>query len=444
MKKASENKKRFFLRRWLIGNANPEESRQLKQWAKDDPFLSDAMEGYQAFPDADHSQNLERMRSRLKKNYSGKKRSVIFVSFSKYAAAAAVVLLLGLMTWMWLQPAQMELALDNAQALPETEVPAPMEEKLAMEEVESDESAPVASVPAPITADKRKEPKKDIVSAPKTTPPIAKPENKTSEITDELSSEPIAASMLEEEADLPEPPPAPPVAPSRAPIILEQPSDDQAILAERAKELALSRAIVGQVFTNDGEPLIGASIVATGTKNGTISDVEGRFQINVGNEIKDLDVNYTGFNALRVPLSKSDSISIVMEDAGMVLDEVVVTGQSKRKKAKRSKAQASPKAEVGPDKSKAFPEGGYRKFNKYLQKNLIAPEAAVSNNINGTVILQFSVSSDGQPTDIRVLQSLGYGCDEEAVRLLKEGPKWKNKTGYPVVVTSVPIECRSE
>ena len=50
---------------------------------------------------------------------------------------------------------------------------------------------------------------------------------------------------------------------------------------------------------------------------------------------------------------------------------------------------------------------------------------ARENNISGRVFISFVVEKNGQLTDIKVLRGLGYGTDEEAVRVLKKSPKWK-------------------
>lgn len=45
-------------------------------------------------------------------------------------------------------------------------------------------------------------------------------------------------------------------------------------------------------------------------------------------------------------------------------------------------------------------------------------------NIQGRVILSFYVSPEGELSDIKVLRSVGGGCDEEAIRVLKKSPRW--------------------
>jgi TonB family protein len=41
------------------------------------------------------------------------------------------------------------------------------------------------------------------------------------------------------------------------------------------------------------------------------------------------------------------------------------------------------------------------------------------------VRVEFTVKADGQLSDFKIKKGLGYGCDEEAIRLIKEGPAWK-------------------
>jgi len=78
---------------------------------------------------------------------------------------------------------------------------------------------------------------------------------------------------------------------------------------------------------------------------------------------------------------------------------------------------------VSLDRQPYFP-GGMQEFYKYLGKNVKYPQEAQKNNIQGKVFLSFVVETDGALTDIKVDRSVGSGLDEEAVRLIKESPKW--------------------
>jgi len=65
------------------------------------------------------------------------------------------------------------------------------------------------------------------------------------------------------------------------------------------------------------------------------------------------------------------------------------------------------------------PAGGWDAFNEYLRQNARLTLEARNNNASGTVRLQFTVNGNGEPQNFITLRSLGYGCDEEAVRLVK-------------------------
>lgn len=71
-----------------------------------------------------------------------------------------------------------------------------------------------------------------------------------------------------------------------------------------------------------------------------------------------------------------------------------------------------------------FP-GGMDELPKYLSKNIQYPDVARENLIKGRVILQFVVEPDGRITNIVTMRDIGGGCAEEAIRVVKNMPKWK-------------------
>jgi protein TonB len=74
-----------------------------------------------------------------------------------------------------------------------------------------------------------------------------------------------------------------------------------------------------------------------------------------------------------------------------------------------------------------YPEfpGGMAAWSKFIQRNLRYPYAAQENGTQGKVYLSFVVEKDGSISDVRVMKGIGFGCDEEAVRVIKKSPKWK-------------------
>lgn len=76
------------------------------------------------------------------------------------------------------------------------------------------------------------------------------------------------------------------------------------------------------------------------------------------------------------------------------------------------------------DQQAEFP-GGMEAFAQYLQANLKYPPAAVKANVSGKVYVQFVVNQDGSTSNFDILKSVGFGLDEEAIRVLKSVPKWE-------------------
>ena len=81
--------------------------------------------------------------------------------------------------------------------------------------------------------------------------------------------------------------------------------------------------------------------------------------------------------------------------------------------------------------------GGSQAFKDFIMQNLVYPSPALEANIQGSVIVEYDISDEGVVFNPRVLKGLGYGCDEEALRLtsLLRFEKVKNR-GVRVKVTT--------
>ena len=88
-----------------------------------------------------------------------------------------------------------------------------------------------------------------------------------------------------------------------------------------------------------------------------------------------------------------------------------------------------------------FP-GGEESRIQYLAQNIIYLLAAAQNGIEGIVYVSFLVENKGEVRNVKILRSIGRGCDQEAERVVKRMPKWKPGTqnGKPVnVLFNMPI-----
>ncbi len=73
----------------------------------------------------------------------------------------------------------------------------------------------------------------------------------------------------------------------------------------------------------------------------------------------------------------------------------------------------------------AEPNGGMQAFYKYVGSKLKYPSQAKRMGVEGKVFVEFVVDKDGTLTNVRAVRGIGAGCDEEAVRVIKNAAKWK-------------------
>ena len=86
------------------------------------------------------------------------------------------------------------------------------------------------------------------------------------------------------------------------------------------------RTITGNVNDSDGNPLPGASVLEVGTQNGTSTDFDGNFSIELENENAELQFSFVGFKAQNLNVGSSDILNVTLLADASSLDEIVVTG----------------------------------------------------------------------------------------------------------------------
>ncbi len=187
-----------------------------------------------------------------------------------------------------------------------------------------------------------------------------------------------------------------------------------------------NRTIQGKVTTSeDGVPLPGVTVVVKGTNQGTVTDVTGNYSLVVTGENAQLVFSCIGMHPVEVIATDKSALDVAMAEDVSQFSEVVVTGRpfDSRNELRESIVKM------------AAPVGGIRAYNKYLEDNLLYPVQALDKKIKGRVTVQFTVTTHGNLTDFSVVKGLGYGCDDEVIRLVKEGPKW-----MPTTQDDVPVE----
>lgn len=143
-------------------------------------------------------------------------------------------------------------------------------------------------------------------------------------------------------------------------LIYEKRENNQIYLAARKEiETDNKKNIIGTVTDERGEPVIGANVVEKGTRNGVITDIDGKFSLAVRNGAT-LQISYIGYETLETAVSNKSSFSIILIHDTTILDEVVVIGYGTVRKSDLTGA-------VGSVSSKQFTNEPVKQISQILQ-----------------------------------------------------------------------------
>lgn len=128
--------------------------------------------------------------------------------------------------------------------------------------------------------------------------------------------------------------------------------DKQIYITKKEKETSVvlpvtqqRKMITGTVFDTKGEPVIGANVVIKGSSKGTITDIDGKFMLEVP-ENAVLQVSYIGYEAQELNVESKNMLNIKLKEDTQSLDEVVVVGFGTQKKVNLTGSVAMVKSEV--------------------------------------------------------------------------------------------------
>lgn len=446
------------LKEWLRGDAGYQKERELSDMAQDDPFLADALSGYQSLPEGNHEKQIARIRQRLNKT---EKRRVIPPIFLR-VAAGGVILIAALFALRWvndsnIQPISQEITQDTPteeairaeekrEDLAElTETASDIEKSNSFDDIEQRvEPAKPASVSSNTT--KEAKPKASSKKIEGRKPPLNDGVAVAPSLKEKTRAKEAAPSRQEiTPANIAQPQPAEAaveadeampiniatnLSTEKEAVAIEEEakstfSDDPARNAR--SRLSANRIISGSVTDESGEPLIGVNINVPGTNTGTVTNLDGKFELPISAEGKEVQFAYTGYSSQLIPLIQNDTYNIQLSNAPLLLNEVVVSGYASKKRSKKDQEESFTTI-----KAKSIQQikavgvkaaGGEKKLNKTIRQQ--AKAVTVKSVLKGMSLqVSFTVDANGKPANIRVLNSLSPLLNAEAVRLI-ELTKWQ-------------------
>lgn len=200
--------------------------------------------------------------------------------------------------------------------------------------------------------------------------------------------------------------------------------------------------VTGKVLDKeDKTPIVGASIIVVGTTNGTISDLDGNFVLEMEEEGK-LGVSYINYVTKVVPVSADvKDLVVLLEEDG---SDAARKPQVKFVPVEAEENPASEEVFQVVEKMPEFP-GGMGECLKFLNQNIRYPVESQKAGVQGKVIVQFVVEADGSVTNPLIVRSIDPHLDGEAIRVISLMPQWKPGMlkGRPVRVKyTVPVAFR--
>jgi TonB family protein len=422
------------IQKYLNGELDAKAMHRLEREAQDDPFLMDALEGYDRTK-SDQQGNLAAIQKRLQDRTAPKIRRIIpWTAISIAASVIGFAVIVGVL-YNRNQPQPQEMAKVALNQPPKSTVPdtatiltnkkaiqtildTPQEHLAYNQPKTVKKAAPVITADkydAPVTAveDDRKS-----VSVVKSLPDSSVIEDKIMGYMASKRQDTIlgggtvavtnnAAGLIALNSN---------VKGASKTIRPGKPSDNNAY-ALSAAGVPLN-IVSGVVLSRlDGLPLPGASVKVVGKSIGTQTDANGKFTLSNVKKDEALAVGFIGYNSKTLDVKGDDSLKVELDESASSLNEVVVTRVKKGKVAR------------------AHPHAGWDALKKYLKDNAVSADGK-----EGAVELAFTVNANGSIVNINVTKSLSPAADAKAISLIKDGPTWSGNTSGKAEDVKVKVE----
>ena len=194
--------------------------------------------------------------------------------------------------------------------------------------------------------------------------------------------------------------------------------------------IALNNKFNYRVVDDQKNPVPFANVMNTSDNVGTYTDIRGNFNLVSSDSVLYVQIRSLGYDAANYKLvpSNAQSGDLVLKE-----DERKETFAQNRKVVSSLSRKDSAEIEE--------PEVGWGFYNTYVANNIQIPDIVRPKNTRSDVELSFDIDVTGQPINIKVTRSSQCKkCDDEAIRLLKEGPKWKRKGKKSKATVSIAVD----
>jgi TonB family protein len=359
-----------------------------------DAFTREASEGLENIDPSFAGDDLAGLRNQLKKRTSRKQR----VLWYRIAASVAVLMIISTI-----------FIFKDKRSPSEQLSYTPVTKQSKDLQTLKDQPATEINVPVPVTVEKKLPyaagPERSIKSPAETIENKNKSDEKLEKNREEVSVENMELMEVAKVAE-----------PDKV-FAADEAMPAKPVMAKKSS-ITLSKISGRVISSEDKMPIPGVNVTVKGTSIGTVTDVDGNFNLNAveaANRV--LVANFVGMVSKEFKAVEDSSLEIMLEPSEMALSEVVVVGygvKSAGNEAEEAVNQYNP----------PHPTNGRADFDKYIRENIRRPDSTTAGQ-RVVVVLNFRVDTEGKIDSIRIIRSPNKNFSDEAIRLIKEGPGWK-------------------
>lgn len=399
---------------YLSGKMNTAEMHAFEEAMMNDPFLADAVDGYRSAGTGIHLQkDLSELQEKIDNTPKGK---VVRGSFRQWLSIAAglIVLLSTAVVLYRIFNTEKETAPQIVKNLTEADsaVTTTPQTKVDSGSFAANEKSvpPAAERITVITPGKQEPVLKEVTKEPKA-------ENNTGTVSDiaVVKNDDRIAGVV--------------TAPAASKPAAEMKSETEAVVKKETvaqSNYARLNKFSGQVVDENNQPLPFANIKEKTSGIGTYTDAKGYFTIVSSDTVVNVETKSVGYSAANAVMRNNQSQRIILKD-----EAVIANAPTRDQLYERNKQRvASREKEDDVEEVNTEPADGWGNYNTYIVNNMRAPGLKDrQQQSRGEVEVSFDVNPDGSIANVKIERSTCKDCNQEAIRIITDGPKWKSKTG---------------
>lgn len=394
---------------YIQGKRHGREANQLEREAMNDPFLQDAIDGFDSVQ-GNHLPIIEELERTIEKK---SKKRIIFFRYITISIAASVAMLIGFnLIFQNKKPFQNEISQVNEILSESIDTVIEPKEEIAFNQKR--------------TADEKAE-----------TKPKAKPAKSEKQIVQEIMVVDDEVMVNRDKTEN-----ASEIILADTDILKQEVLDDQIISPANTNQVEATtkprteknitttsndakKTITGRVIDESGEPVIGASVFMN-EKNATITDLDGNFSLPKIDGQK-ITAKYIGYQPNVVDVQEDTNV-IQLQPDNLALNEVVVVGSGRKSKKNVTGSIAAVENKTtsrvsGVQESESTEKDKFEKeeFRQFIFKNL---KENICDGKSFSLTATLKTDKTGKPYDVKVLKSNCSEFEEEFLRLIKICPAW--------------------